>query len=287
MELETFLRILIHRWRIIIPIFTITFFTTLIFTLNQPRIYEAKATYVAKLSPTITDNREFASILDILSSRIEIPTTYAEVANSRRIKALAGNKLNLSPEVLSNLSVDSRLIPGTNIIEVAVQGTNPNQVRDFANAIGSDTITYVQALYETFALVPLDEAVTPHSPVGPKTTLNLILGAILGLVLGGGMALLTNFYQTSEKTPKEFPPEVTPESSSIPNVSILNLQEEITVLHEQFRSTRQALNQIQAALQKANSYAKDIRSTVYDLEERFDANHVGAGEVIDEKKKQK
>ena len=274
MELETLLRILIQKWRIIVPIFLVTFVATVIFTVKQPPVYEATATYVAKLSRRVTDNRDFAAVINILSSRVEISTTYAEVANSRRLKAIAAQKLNISPQALKDLSVNSRLIPGTNIIEIAVQGTNPGQVRDFANAIGASTVEYVQSLYATFTLDPLDEAITPKDPIEPNIILNLMLGGVLGLTLGCGIALLAHFFQTSSKqSKKSLATETIPEAAMANDLSVMDLRQDLLALHAEFESTKRALNQIQATLRKTNSYAKDIRSAVYDMEKSSNGNH--------------
>ena len=280
MEIETLVRILVRKWLIIVPIFLVTFAATVIFTIKQPPVYEATATYVAKLSRRISDNRDFAAVINTLSSRVEIATTYAEVANSRRLRAIAAQKLNLSPQALKNLSVSSRLIPGTNIVEIAVQGTDPAQVRDFANAIGTSTIEYVQSLYAAFTLDSLDEAIIPRDPIGPNMILNLILGGVLGLTLGCGIALLTHFFQTSYKeSNKSLTTETILEATRADDLFIMNLRQDFLALHEEFESTRQALTQIQSMLRKTNSYAQDIRSAVYDLERHSNGNHASDEEV--------
>ena len=280
MEIETLLRILIRKWWIIVPIFLVTFLATVVFTIKQPPVYEATATYVAKLSRRVTDNRDFAAVINTLSSRVEIATTYAEVANSRRLRAIAAQKLNLSPQALKNLSVSSRLIPGTNIVEISVQGTDPVQVRDFANTIGSSTVEYVQSLYAAFTLDSLDEAIISRDPIRPNVILNLILGGVLGLTLGCGIALLAHFFQTSYKESKKSPStETIPEGARADDLSAIDLRQDLLELHDELESTRQALNQIQAMLRKTNSYAQDIRSAVYDLERHSNGNHAADEEV--------
>ena len=280
MEIETLLRILVRKWLIILPIFLVTFAATAVFTFKQPPVYEATATYVAKLSKRVTDNRDFAAVINILSSRVEIATTYAEVANSRRLRAIAAQKLNLPPQAVKNLSVSSRLIPGTNIVEIAVQGTNPAQVRDFTNTIGASTIEYVQGLYSTFTLEALDDATIPRDPISPNLILNLILGAVLGLTLGSGIALLAHFFQTSSKeSKKSLAMETITEAARANDLSVMDLRQDFLELHAEFESTRRALNQIRASLRKTNSYAKDIRSAVYDLEKPSNGNHAAGPEV--------
>jgi capsular polysaccharide biosynthesis protein len=274
MELEILFRILIQKWRIIVPVFIVTLVATAVFTFRQPSIYEAKATYVATLSPAITDNRDFAAVMNVLSSRIEISTTYAEVANSHLLKTIAGENLGLPPEVLRGLSVNSRLIAGTNIIEIAVQGTNPGVARDFANAVGASTIDYVRGLYETFTLSQLDAARTPGRPIQPNVTLNLLLGAILGLVVGVGIVLITHYVQMMEKDPKEMPADAT--TSDLPradDISILQLRQDILAMHVELGATRLELVRLQASLQKTNNYATESKTVGQNLESHLEGYH--------------
>ncbi|HSL47028.1 MAG TPA: hypothetical protein VK897_26560 [Anaerolineales bacterium] len=281
MELETLLRILAKKWRIIVPIFVITFLATVLFTMKEPRIYEARATYVAKLSSIITDNRDFAAVINILSSRIEIATTYAQVANSQIMKQTVGEKLGLSPATLRSLSVNSRLIPGTNIIEITVQGTDPLLAKDFTNALGASTIEYVKGLYETFTLAPLDEARAPARPIYPKVSLNLLLGAVAGLVLGISIALLTYYFQSWGKKAAENVAEVEPSVADpvAEEVSTTQLRQEMLNLQTQFLATQQTLTEIQTALRRMKLYAKDIRSSVHDVRHHLEVHHNGNGKA--------
>jgi diguanylate cyclase (GGDEF)-like protein len=197
MELKTYLRILLKKWWIIIPTFLMTFTTTVVLTYTQDPVYQTTATFV--VSP-ITSNFEtvqsFVSGLNILSTRSEIATTYTEVAESRQIKNLAMDELGVPPGIRGKFGVSSRLRAGTNVLEITVQGNDPELVRDFANTVGQQTVNYVQQLYETFELKLLDEATLPWAPVRPNKTLNLALGAILGLALGVGMAFLAEYLQS-------------------------------------------------------------------------------------------
>jgi len=204
MELKAYYRILIGKRWIVLGAFLITFIATLLFTFSQPWVYRATATFVVRVGIAYIDDRDFVSALDTLSRRAEIASTYAEVANSRRIKNLAGDDLLLTSAEIRKLSVDSRLIAGTNILEITVHGQVPALVRDFTNAIGAQTVAYVETLYEAYELEPLDEALLPTSPVKPDRALNLALGGIFGLILGAGLAFLSEYLQTPLVTATNF-----------------------------------------------------------------------------------
>jgi diguanylate cyclase (GGDEF)-like protein len=195
MELKTYLQILLKKWWIVLPAFLTTFTATIVFTFTQSPTYASMATYVVRPNASFGDMKSFANGLDMLSRRTEIATTYAEVASSRLIKREAAQELGLSNEQRQSLSVSTQLLAGTNVIMVTVEGGAPEIVRDFANAVGAETIAYVQELYETYDLKPLDQASLPGSPVKPDKALNLSLGAVIGLALGAGLAFVSEYLQ--------------------------------------------------------------------------------------------
>ncbi len=199
MEVKAYLRILLKKWWIVIPIFLVTITSGIVFTYMQTPIYSATTSYVVVPSSSFSDLKSFASGLDMLGRRDEIATTFAEIASSRRIKRLAIDSLSLSSG--RDYSVNSKLRAGTNIIEVTVEGPDPVVVRDLANAVGISIEEYVRGLYEVFALVPLDEAMIPQSPIRPNVPLNLGLSAVLGLTLGAGLAFLSEYLESPLVSP--------------------------------------------------------------------------------------
>jgi diguanylate cyclase (GGDEF)-like protein len=195
MELRIYLRILLRKWWIVLPAFLITFTATIVLTFTQAPTYRVTTTFVVTPNSSFGDVQSFASGLDMISRRNEIASTYAEVAVSHLIKQAAADELNLSQDQLKRLSVESQLLAGTNVLKIAVEGSDPVVVRDFANMVGAKTIAYVRELYEVHDLRPLDQAAPPDSPVRPNKKVNLALGAILGLALGGGLAFLSEYLQ--------------------------------------------------------------------------------------------
>lgn len=204
MELKTYLRILLKKWWMVLSTFLITFTSTVVFTFTQVPTYMSSATFVVKPNTAFVDVKSFVSGLDILSRRTEIAATYAEVASSHAIKQEAIKELNLSRDQRRGLSVASLLVAGTNVIEITVEGNDPIVVRDFAGMVGAKTLVYVRELYEPYDLRPLDEAVVPSSPIKPNKTLNLGLGAALGLALGAGLALLSEYLQAPLESAAKF-----------------------------------------------------------------------------------
>ena len=197
MEIKVYLRLLQKRWWIVLSVFIIALVATAYFTLNTKPMYRAEATYIVRISPS-EEERNVISAINTLTSRSEIAATYAGVANSSMIKNKAADELGISRG--NNLDVTSQVQSGTNIVEIGVEGNDPVLVRDYTNAIGRQTVLYVESLYETYRLDLLDEATLPRSPVKPSMIQNLTLGAILGLLLGMGLIIFIEYLKAPSDT---------------------------------------------------------------------------------------
>lgn len=204
MELRAYLKILLSRWWAIVLGISITMAAAAIWTSRQTPVYEAKTTYVIRPRQSLVLDRDFVQALDIVSRRVEINTTFAEVSSSRAIRQEAISRLALSPEKSRGLSVNSLVIGGTNVLTITAQGSDPVVVKDFANAVGEATVDYVSGLYDVFELQPLDNAVQPNRPISPNVMLNLLVSGVLGLLIGGGFALLIEFVQSPYTEPDSF-----------------------------------------------------------------------------------
>jgi diguanylate cyclase (GGDEF)-like protein len=193
MELKAYLRTLASHWWVVLAVFVMTYAATLVQTFREPPVYQGRATYIVKLNSTYMNDKDLASAVDILSRRTEIATTYTIVANSRLIKRLAAEAIGLPRGERGGISVSSDLVPGTNVIQITVQAGNPELARDFANAVGEQLAGYTRGLYATYTLEQLDDANAPSAPIKPDIGLNLTLGAVMGLLLGIGVAFLAAY----------------------------------------------------------------------------------------------
>lgn len=194
MEVKAYLRILLRKWWIMIPVFLVTLTSGIVFTYTKTPVYSATTTYLVVPSSSFNDFTSFANGLDMLNRREEIATTFAEIASSLRVKEAAVESLSLASG--RRYSVSSKLRAGTNIIEVRVEGPDPVIVRDLANSVGVSLEQFIQGLYEIYVLVPLDQATLHNRPIRPNNALNLALAAVFGLTLGIGLAFLSEYLET-------------------------------------------------------------------------------------------
>ena len=196
MEIRAYFRVLARKWWILLVVFAATFLTTYIWTSKQPWIYETRSTFVIRPRSALVANDDFVRTLDIVSRRAEINATFAEVANSKLIKDLAIEQLQLSAGQRNGLLVNARVVGGANILELTIQGRDPWVIKNFADAVGNETVNYVSKLYDIFEIELLDQADLPGHPIKPDVALNLLLGASLGLGLGICIVFLIHYLET-------------------------------------------------------------------------------------------
>ncbi|MGB7876622.1 MAG: hypothetical protein WBL25_19745 [Anaerolineales bacterium] len=203
MEIKAYLKILFKRWWILVLGLVVVVSATWIWTGQQEQVYQSKATFVLRpRSSTIAVEDDFVKTLDMVSRRVEINTTFAEVATSRLIRNKALEQLNSKDS--HGLSISAGVVGGTNILSLTAEGPDPVTTQEYCTLIGAETLNYVSELYDVFELQPLDPASLAKKPVRPNLTLNLLIGSVLGLALGGGLALLIEFIKSPYEEPDTF-----------------------------------------------------------------------------------
>ncbi len=249
MELKLYLRILMRKWWIVLAATLFTLLITFFFVSRQPSVYEAKTTFVIRPRSSFSANaEEFVKAVDTLSRRIEINSTYAEVADSDLIKERAIESLGLTDDQRKGLKASGKLVAGTNVLEITGQGPNPVIVRAFTDAISRETAVYVSNLYEVFELELLDAAQIPKKPVGPNRTLNLAIGAMLGLLLGVGLIFLLEYLKEPLEGDSNF--NIVDPETGVYNKSYFMLR-----LHQELARSRNSTAPFSVALIKAGQYS--------------------------------
>ncbi len=142
--------------------------------------------------------------LGILSRQTEIAETYAQAGSSRTLRQKAADLLNLTDEQRTDVDLESKIVPGTNLLQLSVRSTSPELALAFNTAIGDQLVAYANALYPSFELAELDAPIASHVPVAPNVPLNIALGVIAGAVLAVGVGLAAGLISPSEPRPASF-----------------------------------------------------------------------------------
>jgi capsular exopolysaccharide synthesis family protein len=128
---------------------------------------------------------------------IPSPTTLAPVVQKLQLEISAEE---LSKRVKSSAPLD------TVLINVSVTDESPMRAASIANGIGEYFSSFVNNLELSKAdnsppikVSVVKTATIPEDPSSPRTTLNLLLGLILGFGLGVGVAILRQLFDTTIK----------------------------------------------------------------------------------------
>ena len=199
MEMRRYVVILRRWWWLALPAFLVTTGLTLLLVLSQPPVYESRATFV--VAPQSLNPDEAVNAFDTLIRGAQITSTYATIARSDLILGRAEDRL-AGGTPASNISVGAEVQTGTNVLEISVQGPDPDSAYDFAVAVAAETVDYVDGLSNAYALEPLDSPRLPRVPVGPQKDLTIALGVLFGLVLGGALALFAEYLNPGEDRAK-------------------------------------------------------------------------------------
>lgn len=198
-DLRHYMQILFTYWRGICGVFLICVLLAFLWTLTQPRIYEASSSGLVIAG----DSENIGNALAGDSLAKSKAVGYKSIAGTRTIADLVREDLTLEESSDTLLGKITVAVP-TNTAEIRITAASEGakEARDLADAWvkalaqqvedlesvsvgGSDRATAVK-------LQPLGQAVLPSSPVSPNTKLALALGGVIGLALGLGYAITRN-----------------------------------------------------------------------------------------------
>jgi capsular polysaccharide biosynthesis protein len=195
-ELRRYLEVSLRWWWVVALAFVATTAVTVASVAAQSATYESSATFVVRPRPV--DPSLDARAFDALIRGVTINTTYASIARSQLIRDRAEEQLD--PEARrDDMSVSAKVLTDTNIVSISVKGPDPDNVVDLATAVSVVTIEYVNGLSDVYVLEPLDEPTRPGSPVATNKMLTILVGLVLGVVLGVGMAMLVEYLRKAPR----------------------------------------------------------------------------------------
>ncbi|MGY1732283.1 polysaccharide biosynthesis tyrosine autokinase [Geodermatophilus sp. SYSU D01045] len=106
--------------------------------------------------------------------------------------------------------VSTEVVPDTVVLEVSVDDATPGGAAELANAVTDQLVTTVGELapvnaegQPTVQATTVTPATPPGSPAAPRTTLDLAVGLLAGLVLGVAAALVRDLADTRVRTAED------------------------------------------------------------------------------------
>jgi diguanylate cyclase (GGDEF)-like protein len=189
METKLFFRMLLRSWWIVVLTMLSAVFAALITAYFTTPIYRASARFIVLPNPTFLGGEsDVIYSLDTLDKRTVI-TTYAEILNSPTIYQGMFDQLGLQGVSMADYTYNAVVLPETNIVELSMQGPDPEMVAFLTNSLGQKVVEYVVNLYKVYDMNLLDAATVPVIPVTPQPLRDAAVALVVGAALGVAIAL--------------------------------------------------------------------------------------------------
>ena len=198
MEIRFYLRIIQRGWWLILVSMLIAVNISLVYSYYYiTPMYETTARFI--VSPDIQNfdrGKDLADSLETLDKR-SIVSTYAEIINSNQILENNLRLLGLNPADFVGYQTSVVVLPEANIIELKVQGPNPEVAAFLANTIGQHAIDFIEDLYQVYDITFIDRAVIPEESFQPRPLQDAVLALVIGAAFGGILAILRDQLSSS------------------------------------------------------------------------------------------
>jgi capsular exopolysaccharide synthesis family protein len=206
MDLRDYLQVMRRRWRIVACGFFVVLAVAAVMTIRTTPQYESQAQVFISTQDSSGENAYQGGMFS--SQRV---TSYASLVTSRDLanRVIDELGLDLTPAELA-AKVTAQVVPETVLLTLTVRDSNPEFAQDLAQGYTEELSKLVDEL-ETppgkrepvLKATTVESADLPSSPVEPNAVRNLGLGAVLGLLVGIGLAALREILDTSVKTAED------------------------------------------------------------------------------------
>lgn len=206
MELKDYLRIARQRWMTIVIVTLLAIAAATVLTLRATPQYASSARLFISTPQSGGDQAYTGGLFS--QARV---ASYADLLTGEAISRRVVDQLNLqeSPQDLAE-QITAVAKPETVVLAITVTDPSPAKAQLLTQTVAEEFVKYVKELEtpegKTTAPVKasiVDKATEPGGPVSPNPTRNLALATILGLLLGAGIAVLRDSFDTTIKTSEE------------------------------------------------------------------------------------
>ena len=203
LDLRDILHIIGKRFWLIITVAALAaFLASMISAFFLDKIYSSSTTLIVSGQKSRTNANDLQQS-DVSLAR-DLVNTYSVIIKSDSVLEKVEDEENLDmplEDLRSKISVNSE--NDTEIIRIIVEDTDPQRAMDTANSLADVFMDEVTSLLKLNNVQTIDVAKAPLDPVRPKVARNTALAAVLGLVLGFGIAFLAETLDHTIKTQED------------------------------------------------------------------------------------
>ena len=165
-------------------------------------VYQASSTVIVSNQKTTVDaNQLTASDYNL---NIQLVNSYRVICKTNRVldQVIAELGLPMTTSQLGN-KVSVTAAGDTEIIHIQVMDKDPVLAQSITNTMTRIFQSEVKEIMKMDNVQIIDEAPLPQIPAEPNRVRNVILGALIGLVIGIGLAFLLEYLDRSVKTEEQ------------------------------------------------------------------------------------
>ncbi|MBI3169153.1 MAG: diguanylate cyclase [Chloroflexi bacterium] len=189
MEIKMYLRMLQRGWWLVVLCTLTALAGSLTLSYMSEPVYVATARFVVSPDAALSHESDIINSINTLDKR-SIATTYSAVLNSDTIYTQSIVDLKLDPIELDGYVRSAVVLPESNVLELYVEGTDPQLTMLLSNSIGKQAISYIDGLNQGYNIRVLDPAQIPVDPIRPQPARDASLSVVFGLVLGISLAII-------------------------------------------------------------------------------------------------
>lgn len=208
MELRDYLHILRKNWLIILALTLVGIGAAAAYSLTRTPLYLSQSSVFVSTqagSGSVSDLSQGANFsLDRVPSYVLVATSPVVLDPVIEELDLPMTASMLATQVSASAPLNSA------VINVAVQDAEPQLAADIANATAASLGEAIEEIETTAELAAspvkttvIRPALPTSTPVSPNVPLNLALGGLIGLALGGAVAILRTVLDTKVRNPRD------------------------------------------------------------------------------------
>lgn len=179
------------KWIILITLIAVTI--SLAISASTTPIYRTQATFIIAPNKDLPSSRDIVSAFTALDT-LDIFSTYADILSSDRVYEEALKTVELG-EAEADYSRSTAMKPESLILELTVDGPDPQIATALANEIGTYGIQFINAYFSVFEIDFLDQAVAPTSIYRPRVLRDMGIAAGIGLLTGLFVMVMKEFIE--------------------------------------------------------------------------------------------
>lgn len=193
------------KWWWMIALFAIVFPISAYFYTNYTYVpyYTVSATMVVNSEQLKLVGGQVVVSNDVTLSQ-KLVQTYSIILRSDRVMELVAQDLGLNlPPTYIRQYVSVEYAKDTEVLSVIVRNTDPELAAKICNSIMKVAPEAITSTVEVGSVNVVDYAKTPAFPDPPATVRNMLVCALLGLMLGVGIAFLIRFFDNTIKNDED------------------------------------------------------------------------------------